>query len=79
MVIKVKMYCPGMAIQMDGFPMSLTDGATVEDAIRECMKFEKVTPAILDGSFLMNQKPVTLDTSLEDGAQLLIMRVLGGG
>ena len=79
MTIKVKMYCPGIKIDMNGEIMDIPEGATVGDAVRESMERSDLSDEVLSGSYMVNGDAATLNTVLCEDAVLTVIKVLNGG
>lgn len=79
MNIQLKLYCPGMVIDMHGRNMELREDATVQDLLDECLKIDGVTESIRGGSFMVNKQVARPETRLQDADEVILMRVLAGG
>ena len=79
MTITLKLYCPGIKIDMTGESMELPEGAIVEEAIRESLNSPGVTEEVFDGSFMINRNPANLKSVLADGDELIAIKVINGG
>ena len=65
---------------MDEASVELPDGATVARMVRSLREsFPALFPAAERAMFMVNQKNVTLDMTLNDGDQITMMQIIGGG
>ncbi len=79
MTIKLKLYCPGIKIDMTGNSMEVPEGTTVGDVLAECLKQPGMKDEILEGAFMVDKMPATINTVLEEGQELIVIKVINGG
>ena len=82
MQIKLRLLLADLAVPVTTCVLDLAEPSTVDDALfayREAYPFEDPEGLFLESMFILDKKPASLDTALNDQDELLIMRILGGG
>lgn len=82
--MKVALKCLGIpleGLEKGPFELNMEDGSTIKDLVDELMK---ISPALTQEhfnttSFMINQNKAYYKSTLHDGDQVLVLRILGGG
>ena len=79
MTVTLKLYCPGIEINMTGLETELPEGTTVEEALRKYIGETGTTEEIMHGTYMINRNAANLKTALSDGDELIAIKVINGG
>ena len=79
MTVTLKLYCPGIEINMTGVERELQEGDTVKSVLLKYIDETGTTEEILHGTYMINRDAANLGTTLNDGDELIAIKVINGG